>query len=68
MDSEVDLFLMEDFSKFELIYLPALMIEHMHKFLHFKDRKHGTPYGYFLNKVFKHFKIKSEKGFDSIVK
>lgn len=66
--SVVDLFLMEALRKFEFVSLSAMMIEHMHRFMHIKDGKHRVPYGYLLNKVFKYFHIECVKGVTGIVK
>lgn len=60
--SGVDLYVIECRSKFELISLPALMIEHISKVIHEKEGRHGMPYGYFLNRVFDHFGVVCEKG------
>lgn len=46
--SAVDLFLIECLSKFELISLPFLMIEHMHKIIHMKDENMGCRMVIFL--------------------
>lgn len=59
---------MECERKFELVSLPALMIEHMHKVVHVKKGKNGMSYGYFLNRVFSHFNIVCEKGMSGTVK
>lgn len=45
VSSIVDLFLMETLSKFEMINLSALILEHLHKVLHVKDGKDGLFYG-----------------------
>lgn len=62
MASSVDLLLMECLSKFELISLLALIIEHIHKIVHIKDKKHGMHYGHFLNRAFSHFKVVYDRG------
>lgn len=62
MASAVDLFLMKALSKFELINLPTLIIEHLYKVIHIKNGKHGLSYGYLLTKVFKHFKVECIRG------
>lgn len=59
--SVVDLFMIECLSKFLLISLFTLMIEHMYKVVHVKEGKHWMPYGYFINKVFKYFGVIYEK-------
>lgn len=59
--SGVDLFLIECLSKFELISLPAPMIEHIKKVIYEKEGKHGMSYGYFLKKVFDHYGIIKKK-------
>lgn len=59
--SIVDLSVLECLSKFDLISLPALMIEHKFKAAHAMEERHGMPYGCFLNKVFDHFGIIGEK-------
>lgn len=59
--STIDLFVMEYLSKFELVSLPDLMIEQMYKIVHVKEKNHGMPYGYFLNRVFNHFKVVGKK-------
>ncbi|KAL3368697.1 hypothetical protein AABB24_009500 [Solanum stoloniferum] len=53
--SSTDLLLMEMLDMYETINLPGLMLEHMHRIMTGRDGKHGTAYGYFLNKVFEHF-------------
>lgn len=68
LSSVVDLFLIEYFTKFELISLPALMIEHMYKVVHVKEGKHVKPHEYFLNKMFNNFKIIYEKGTPGTIK
>lgn len=60
--SIVNLFQIECLSKFELISLFALMIEHMKKVIYEKEEKHGMPNGYCLNKVFDHYGISGTKG------
>jgi len=44
-------FLVEELSTIELINLPAIMLENMHKTMSVKDGKHGMGYGYLLTKV-----------------
>lgn len=61
VSSVVDLFFDESLSNFELISLPALMIEHMYQVVYIKEEKHGMTCGYFLNRVFNHFKVICEK-------
>ncbi|KAH0743062.1 hypothetical protein KY290_031055 [Solanum tuberosum] len=60
-----DLFLMEKFDELEAINLPAIMLEHMHRVM---TTKHGIPYGYLLNYVFKHFEMPLGKGVPNTVK
>ncbi|KAH0749306.1 hypothetical protein KY290_028538 [Solanum tuberosum] len=55
--SAADLFLMEKLDALEEINLSALMLEHMHRVMTQRLAKHGIPYGYLLNFVFKHFKV-----------
>lgn len=55
-----DLFLIESLSKFKEISLPATIIEHVHKVMMVRDRKHGLAYGYMLNKVFQFLKVPSD--------
>lgn len=68
IDSIVNLFVLEFFSKFELISLPALMIEHMYKVVHVKEGKYDMPYEYFLNKVFDHFGVVDKKETTEVAK
>ncbi|KAH0765233.1 hypothetical protein KY285_001104 [Solanum tuberosum] len=51
--SVTDFFLMEALSKFDLLNLPTLILEHMHKTIIDQKGKHDMEYGYFLTKVFK---------------
>ncbi|KAH0686209.1 hypothetical protein KY289_016976 [Solanum tuberosum] len=60
--SAADLFLMEKLDELEEINLPAIMLEHMHRVITWKNSKHGIPYGYLLNFVFNHFEILVGKG------
>ncbi|KAH0665459.1 hypothetical protein KY290_027692 [Solanum tuberosum] len=60
--SAADLFLMEKLDELEEINLPAIMLEHMHRVMTWKNAKHGIPYGYLLNFVFNHFEIPVGKG------
>lgn len=55
-------FLIEILSTFELMSLPALMIEHMHKVVQENKIRHGMPHGYLLNNVFNHFGVILTKG------
>ncbi|KAH0761720.1 hypothetical protein KY290_017793 [Solanum tuberosum] len=55
--SAADLFLMEKLDELEEINLPAIMLEHMHRVMTWKNAKHGIPYGYLLNFVFNHFEV-----------
>lgn len=64
----VDLYVIEFRSKFELISLLAFMIEHMHKVIHKKEKRYGISYGYFLNRVYEHFRVVDEKGTPRTVK
>ncbi|KAH0748684.1 hypothetical protein KY290_027916 [Solanum tuberosum] len=57
MASATNLFVMESLCKFELLNLPALMLDHMYKTVIEHYGKHGMGYGYFLTKVFKHLNI-----------
>lgn len=57
----VNLFMLECLSKCELISMLALMIEHMYKAIHVKERRCGMPYGYLINKVLNYFSVVSEK-------
>ena len=52
-----DLFVMEMLCSFEALSLPSLIIEHIHKTVIERKGVHGMGYGYFLTKVFKHFRI-----------
>lgn len=61
MASVVDLFVIEYLSKFELISLSSLMIEHMYKVVNIKEGKYEIPCRYFMNKVFNHFRVIGEK-------
>lgn len=55
--SIVDLFMIEFLSKFKLISLPSLMIEHRNKVIHENQERHGMSYGQFLNMVFDQFGV-----------
>lgn len=44
------------------------MIEKMNKMINEKEKRHGMPYGYFLNKVFDQFGVIGTKGTPVIVK
>lgn len=57
MASSTDLFTMEAISKFDDVNLPAVILEHMHKIINARDGRHGMSYGYFLARVFDHFKV-----------
>lgn len=61
VDSIIDLFMIQCLSRFKLISLPALIIEHMYKVVHVKEGRHEIPYGYFMNKVFNYFGVFGEK-------
>ncbi|WMV49881.1 hypothetical protein MTR67_043266 [Solanum verrucosum] len=61
-----DLFLMEQLDELEAINLPAIMLEHMHKVMTWKNSKHGIPYGYLLNYVFEHFHVTLGRGVPSV--
>lgn len=50
----IDLFLVECLSKFELISLRDLMLEHINKVINKKGGRHRIPYGYFMNKLYDH--------------
>ncbi|KAH0748135.1 hypothetical protein KY290_027367 [Solanum tuberosum] len=60
--SAVDLFLVEKHDELEQINLPAIMLEHMHRVMTWKNAKHDIPYGYLLNFVFNHFEVPVGKG------
>ena len=55
--TSADLFMMELLCRFESLNLPGLILEHMYKTVIERKEIHGMGYGYFLNEVFKHFKI-----------
>ena len=55
--TSADLFVMELLYRFEPLNLPGLMLEHMYKIVIERKGIHEMGYGYFLTKVFKHFKI-----------
>ncbi|KAH0748685.1 hypothetical protein KY290_027917 [Solanum tuberosum] len=57
MTSAADLFLMEKLDELDKINLPAIMLEHMHMVMTWKEAKHEIPYWYLLNLVFDHFKV-----------
>ncbi|KAK4737100.1 hypothetical protein R3W88_000797 [Solanum pinnatisectum] len=59
--SAADLFLMEKLDELEAINLPAIILEHMHRVMTWKTAKHGIPYGYLLNHMFKHFEVPLER-------
>lgn len=56
----MDLYVIEFPSKFELISLPVVILQNMHKVVHVNKEKNGMPYGYFLNRVFDHFGVVGE--------
>lgn len=58
---------MEKLCRFELLNLLGLMLEHMYKTVIERKGIHGMGYGYFLTKVFKHFKIPLSVGRDGTV-
>ncbi|KAH0633531.1 hypothetical protein KY284_036317 [Solanum tuberosum] len=60
--SAVDMFLMEKLDELEEINLPAIMLELMHRVMTWKRAKHGIPYGYLLNYVFKHLEVSLGRG------
>lgn len=66
--SILGLYVIECLSKFELISLAALMIQHIHKVIYDKEGRHALPYEYFLNKVFDHFRVVCDKITSRIVK
>lgn len=66
--SVVDMYVIEYLSKFELIGLPSLLIEHMHKIVNEKEIRHSMPYGYFLRRVFHHFRVVNKKETPKTVK
>lgn len=53
--SRADLFMIETLSKFEVINLPAILLEHMHKTITTKEEKHGMEYDFLLTKMFTYF-------------
>lgn len=53
---------MESLSKLEIINLLVIIIKRVHKLMTVKYGKHRMSYGYFLNKVFDHFKVECVKG------
>lgn len=57
-----DLFLIEQLVELEQINLPAIILEHMHRFMTWKNAKHGISYGYVLNFVFKHIQVTVGRG------
>lgn len=59
---------MEALSKYRQVNLPTIIIEHIHKVLKAKDRKHGLAYGFWLNWVFAYFDIKCGPRKDGLVK
>lgn len=59
---------MDTLRKFKIVNLSAIIIEHIHKEMYFKDKKHGLEYSYLLNKVFDHFKVECSKGLVGSVK
>ncbi|XP_059295403.1 uncharacterized protein LOC132048727 [Lycium ferocissimum] len=59
--SKMDLVLMEILDGGHLISLPGIMLQHMIKVVDVKDGKHSLPYGFFLTKVFEHFKVSTSK-------
>lgn len=64
--SNTDFFLMESLTKFKKVNPSVIMIEHMHKVINVKDRKHDLAYGFLLNRMFEHFKVpcgNSTKGY-----
>ncbi|KAH0639108.1 hypothetical protein KY290_036402 [Solanum tuberosum] len=66
--ASADLFLIEKLDELEAINLSAIMLEHMHMVMTWKTAKHGIPYGYILNYVFKHFEVPLGRGVPDTVK
>lgn len=66
--SATDLFLMEKLSKVEQINLHAIMLEHMHKVMTWKNARHGIPYVYILNHIFTHFEVPVGRGVPGTMK
>ncbi|KAH0699028.1 hypothetical protein KY284_013243 [Solanum tuberosum] len=56
-----------DFPTIEINFF-AIMLEQMHKVMTWKSAKHGIPYGYLLNHVFKHFEMPLGRGVLGTVK
>lgn len=66
--SATDLFLMEKLSKVEQINLHAIMLEHTHKVMPWKNARHGIPYVYILNHIFTHFEVPVGRGVPGTMK
>ncbi|KAK4709947.1 hypothetical protein R3W88_004460 [Solanum pinnatisectum] len=60
--SAADLFLMEKLDELNEINLLAIMLEHMHRVMTWKEAKHEIPNGYLLNLVFNYFEVPLGKG------
>lgn len=56
-----DLFLMEMLFKYKKVSLPAIAIKHINIVFNANDRRHRTPYGFGLNRVFAYFNIECVK-------
>ncbi|WMV46962.1 hypothetical protein MTR67_040347, partial [Solanum verrucosum] len=66
--SAADLFLMEQLDELEVVSLPSIMLEHIHRVMTWKISKHDIPYGYLFNHVFEHFGVPLGRGVSGIVK
>lgn len=48
---------MEQLVELEQINFPVIMLGHMNIFMTSKTVKHGIPFGYLLNLIFKHLEV-----------
>ncbi|KAH0636589.1 hypothetical protein KY289_036504 [Solanum tuberosum] len=59
---------MEQLDELEVVSLPSIMLEHIHRVMTWKNSKHGIPYEYLLIHVFEHFRVPFGRGVSGIVK
>ncbi|KAH0633577.1 hypothetical protein KY284_036363 [Solanum tuberosum] len=59
---------MEQLDELEVVSLPSIMLEHIHRVMTWKISKQDIPYGYLLNQVFEHFGVPLGRGVSGIVK
>lgn len=60
--TSTDLYLMDVWSLYQRVKLPAIVIEHINTVMITKDWEHGSVSGLRVNRVFAFFNVKSGKG------